>query len=134
MAKEGEHLEEVIKSAQNANTWAHFGFSELGEICVNLTKICCVFDVRHRKLKNLRNTGNLRRHIRRCHLEKLMPVTVKETADPAQSRIDAMLSPRLPNSEKKKKYVQCVAAFLAKDLRPYSVMENSWFVPPAEDT
>ncbi|KAF3856034.1 hypothetical protein F7725_016757 [Dissostichus mawsoni] len=58
--------------------------------------------------------------------QKLTPAT-KKTADPAQRRIDETLSTFPPNSEKAKKITQSVAAFIAKDLRPYSVVENAGF-------
>ncbi|KAJ4938907.1 hypothetical protein JOQ06_028373 [Pogonophryne albipinna] len=58
------------------------------------------------------------------HFHKLTSAT-KKTADPAQRRIDEVLSTFPPNSEKAKKITQSVAAFIAKDLRPYSVVENA---------
>ncbi|XP_040278276.1 E3 SUMO-protein ligase ZBED1-like [Bufo bufo] len=60
----------------------------------------------------------------------LKPTTTTTTKEmnPDQPRIDAMLQSTLPpNSEKVKRITKAVAAFIAKDLRPYSVVENSGF-------
>ncbi|XP_044127313.1 E3 SUMO-protein ligase ZBED1-like [Bufo gargarizans] len=54
--------------------------------------------------------------------------TTTKEMNPDQPRIDAMLQSTLPpNSEKVKRITKAVAAFIAKDLLPYSVVENSGF-------
>lgn len=109
-----------------ADIWAHFGFYEItGKHELDKTHAVC--KVCHTKIKYLGNTTNLRNHVSRFHSEKLTPATVKERPDPAQPRIDEKLSILPPNAEKAKRITQSVAAFIAKDLRPYSVVENSGF-------
>ncbi|KAF3861204.1 hypothetical protein F7725_001459 [Dissostichus mawsoni] len=120
---------QIIKNAPSvlkADIWTHYGFYELkGKN--ELDKSHAVCKVCHTKIKYLGgNTTNLRNHLSRFHCEKLTPAT-KKTADPAQRRIDETLSTFPPNSEKAKKITQSVAAFIAKDLRPYSVVENAGF-------
>ncbi|KAK1898959.1 Zinc finger BED domain containing protein 1 [Dissostichus eleginoides] len=125
----GESSAQIIKnvpSVLKADIWTHYGFYELkGKN--ELDKSHAVCKVCHTKIKYLGgNTTNLRNHLSRFHCEKLTPAT-KKTADPAQRRIDETLSTFPPNSEKAKKITQSVAAFIAKDLRPYSVVENAGF-------
>ncbi|KAF3835605.1 hypothetical protein F7725_028163, partial [Dissostichus mawsoni] len=125
----GESSAQIIKNAPSvlkADIWTHYGFYELkGKN--ELDKSHAVCKVCHTKIKYLGvNTTFLRNHLSRFHCEKLTPAT-KKTADPAQRRIDETLSTFPPNSEKAKKITQSVAAFIAKDLRPYSVVENAGF-------
>ncbi|XP_033971454.1 zinc finger BED domain-containing protein 1-like [Trematomus bernacchii] len=125
----GESSVQIIKNAPSvlkADIWTHYGFYELKGKS-ELDKSHAVFKVCHTKIKYLGgNTTNLRNHLSRFHCEKLTPAT-KKTAEPAQRRIDEALSTFPPNSEKAKKITQSVAAFIAKDLRPYSVVENTGF-------
>lgn len=130
MAGAGEtHGEPVIKNAPSilkADIWAHFGFYEItGKHELDKTHAVC--KICHTKIKYFGNTTNLRNHVSRFHSEKLTPTTAKETLDPAQPRIDEKLSILPPNAEKAKRITQSVAAFIAADLRPYSVVENPGF-------
>ncbi|KAJ4949461.1 hypothetical protein JOQ06_020976 [Pogonophryne albipinna] len=125
----GESSAQIIKNAPSvlkADIWTHYGFYQLkGKN--ELDKSHAVCKVCHTKIKYLGgNTTNLRNHLSRFHCEKLTSAT-KKTADPAQRRIDEVLSTFPPNSEKAKAITQSVAAFIAKDLRPYSVVENAGF-------
>ncbi|XP_077314545.1 E3 SUMO-protein ligase ZBED1-like [Lithobates pipiens] len=59
----------------------------------------------------------------------LKPATTSaKEKDPAQPRIDAAIISTLPpNSENGKRITKAVATFIAKDLRPYSVVDNTGF-------
>ncbi|XP_044151342.1 E3 SUMO-protein ligase ZBED1-like [Bufo gargarizans] len=129
---EVEQKEREIKNAPSflkANIWEHFGFYEKSRKH-ELDKSYAVCKICHTKIKYLGNTTNLRNHVSRFHPEMLKPTTTTTTKEmnPDQPRIDAMLQSTLPpNSEKVKRITKAVAAFIAKDLRPYSVVENSGF-------
>ncbi|XP_053569082.1 zinc finger BED domain-containing protein 4-like [Bombina bombina] len=126
-----------IKNAPSilkASIWAHFGFYEhTGKHELDKTHAVC--KASHTKIKYLGNTTNLRNHVRRFHSEMLTPATaasatakeITRLAEAHQPRIDAMLSTLPPNSEKGKRITKAVATFIAKDLRPYSVLENLGF-------
>ncbi|XP_053565459.1 embryonic protein UVS.2-like isoform X2 [Bombina bombina] len=134
---EGDKKDREIKNAPSilkASIWAHFGFYEhTGKHELDMTHAVC--KACHTKIKYLGNTTNLRNHVRRFHSEMLTPAaaasaTAKEItrlAEAHQPRIDAMLSTLPPNSEKGKRITKAVATFIAKDLRPYSVVENLGF-------
>ncbi|XP_053554170.1 thyroid hormone receptor alpha isoform X1 [Bombina bombina] len=134
---EGDKKDREIKNAPSilkASIWAHFGFYEhTGKHELDKTHAVC--KACHTKIKYLGNTTNLRNHVRRFHSEMLTPAaaasaTAKEItrlAEAHQPRIDAMLSTLPPNSEKGKRITKAVATFIAKDLRPYSVVENLGF-------
>lgn len=123
------HWEPVIKNAPSilkVDIQAHFGFYEItGKHKLDKTHAVC--KICHTKIKYVGNTTNLRNHVSRFHSEKLTPSTIKETVDPAQPRIDEKLSISPPNAGKAKRITQSVVAFIAADLRPYSVVENPVF-------
>ncbi|KAI4819740.1 hypothetical protein KUCAC02_004976 [Chaenocephalus aceratus] len=125
----GESSAQIIKNAPcvlKADIWTHCGFYQL-KGTKELDKSHAVCKVCRTQIKYLGgNTTNLRNHRSRFHCEKLTSAT-KKTADPAQQRIDEVPSTFPPNSEKAKTITQSVAAFIAKDLRPYSVVENAGF-------
>ncbi|XP_040209394.1 E3 SUMO-protein ligase ZBED1-like [Rana temporaria] len=129
---EVEQKEREIKNAPSflkANIWEHFGFYEKSGKH-KLDKSYAVCKICHTKIKYLGNTTNLRNHVSRFHPEMLKPTTTTTTKEmnPDQPKIDAMLQSTFPpNSEKVKRITKAVAAFIAKDLRPYSVVENSGF-------
>ncbi|KAM3876933.1 E3 SUMO-protein ligase ZBED1-like [Diretmus argenteus] len=116
-------------SVLKADIWAHFGFYELpGKRELDKThavcKICSV------KIKYFGNTTNLRNHVSRCHPNVSTPANVaqeKKTADPAQPKIDDSLSTLPSNSQRARKITRSCAAFIAKDIRPYSIVENVGF-------
>ncbi|XP_073450123.1 E3 SUMO-protein ligase ZBED1-like [Aquarana catesbeiana] len=134
---EGDQKDREIKNAPSflkANIWAHFGFYEHEQTNgkLELDKSYTVCKACHTKIKYLGNTTNMRNHASRFHSEMLTPATTTTTnaaksIDRAQPRIDAILSTLPPNSEKGKRITKAVAAFIAKDLRPYSVVENTGF-------
>ena len=108
--------------------WKHFRFNEDTDKC-ELGKAHVGCKVCHTKINYLENIANLRNHVSRFHPERL-PSTLaaaKETADPVQPWTDATLSTLLHNSEKGKRITQSVGGFISKDLRHYSVVDNTGF-------
>ncbi|XP_055068182.2 E3 SUMO-protein ligase ZBED1-like [Misgurnus anguillicaudatus] len=133
MAEGGETR--VIKNAPGilkADVWAHFGFFEhAGKHELDKTHAVC--KACRAQIKYLGNTTNLRNHINRFHPELLKDASGKAASaktDPTQQKIDQALSTLPFNSEKAKRINRSVASFIAKDLRPYSVVENIGFRHP----
>ena len=56
-----------------------------------------------------------------------MLAPAEETADPAKPRTDAMLPTLPPNTERGERITRSMAAFIGKNLLPYSVVDNSGF-------
>ena len=116
----------LIKNAPKAwkvDIWAHFGFYEVNG---KLDKTFAVCKTCHTKIKHVGNTTNFTNHVDRWHPE-LASITTQKV-DTSQPRIDESLVSTLPhNSERAKRITRSVACFIAKDLRPYSVVENAGF-------
>ncbi|XP_070408816.1 E3 SUMO-protein ligase ZBED1-like [Nothobranchius furzeri] len=109
-----------------ADIWSRFGFyQQSGRHDLDMSYAVC--KTCHSKIKYVGNTTNLRNHVSRFHPELLTITPAVEPPSPAQPKINAALSIIPPNSEKGKKITQAVGAFIAKDLRPYSVVENPGF-------
>ncbi|XP_067285697.1 E3 SUMO-protein ligase ZBED1-like [Pseudorasbora parva] len=122
---------QVIKNAPKAwkaDIWAHFGFYEVDG---KLDKSYAVCKICHTKIKHVGNTTNFTNHVDRWHPELTSTTTTTTTTqkvDTSQPRIDESLVSTLPhNSERAKRITRSVACFIAKDLRPYSVVENAGF-------
>ncbi|XP_039661199.1 E3 SUMO-protein ligase ZBED1-like [Perca fluviatilis] len=125
---EGDHRDRrVIKNTPKvwkADIWAHFGFYEVDG---KLDKTYAVCKTCHTKIKHVGNTTNFTNHVDRWHPE-LASTTTTQKVDTSQPRIDESLVSMLPhNSERAKRITRSVACFIAKDLRPYSVVENAGF-------
>uniref|UniRef100_A0A3Q2TAZ2 BED-type domain-containing protein n=1 Tax=Fundulus heteroclitus TaxID=8078 RepID=A0A3Q2TAZ2_FUNHE len=116
----------LIKNAPKAwkaDIWAHFRFYEVNG---KLDKTFAVCKTCHTKIKHVGNTTNFTNHVDRWHPE--LASTTTQKVDTSQPRIDQSLVSTLPqNSERAKRITRCVACFIAKDLRPYSVVENAGF-------
>ncbi|KAL1247684.1 hypothetical protein QQF64_023060 [Cirrhinus molitorella] len=117
----------VIKNAPKAwkaDIWAHFGFYEVNG---KLDKSYAVCKICHTKIKHVGSTTNFTNHVDRWHPE-LASTTATQKVDTSQPRINESLVSTLPhNSERAKRITRLVACFIAKDLRPYSVVENAGF-------
>ncbi|ROL46082.1 Zinc finger BED domain-containing protein 4 [Anabarilius grahami] len=70
----------------------------------------------------------MKKHITRFHseLEKQHSLPITNTPGYIQRTLD-QVAKLPPNSEKAKRITRSVAGFIAKDLRPYSVVENQGF-------
>lgn len=71
----------------------------------------------------------MRNHISRWHAELMLASghNGKKTTDPAQPKIDESVRKLPSKSERAQRITRCVGAFIAKDLRPYSVVMNAGF-------
>ncbi len=107
--------------------WQHFGFCEDKEKGV-VDKSHTVCKVCGAKFKYFGNTTNMKKHITRFHsaLEKRPSVPIVHTAGFTQRTLE-QVAKLPPNSEKAKQITRSVAGFIAKDLRPYSVVDNQGF-------
>uniref|UniRef100_A0A672FGU6 BED-type domain-containing protein n=1 Tax=Salarias fasciatus TaxID=181472 RepID=A0A672FGU6_SALFA len=113
-------------SSLKAKVWQHFSFYRLpGKTELDMTHTVC----KHckAKLKYFGNTTNARAHITRHHPE--MSDTEKQSRPPAADQRTIQYFTKLSaNSERAKKITRSIACFIAKDLRPYSVVENEGFI------
>lgn len=109
-----------------SDVWQHFGFSEDTEGVVDKSHTVC--KVCSAKFKYFGNTTNIKKHITRFHseLEKQHSLPITNTPGYIQRTLD-QVAKLPPNSEKAKRITRSVAGFIAKDLRPYSVVENQGF-------
>ncbi|XP_060780368.1 E3 SUMO-protein ligase ZBED1-like [Neoarius graeffei] len=127
-AEEEDCKRQVIINAPKAwkaDIWAHFGFYEV-DGKVDKTYVVC--KQCHTKIKHVGNTTNFTNHITRWHPELATGSKTTPQQEKFQPRIDQSLVSPLPhNSERAKKITRSVACFIAKDLRPYSVVENAGF-------
>lgn len=67
----------------------------------------------------------MRNYVSRFHPELQTPVSA--IVDPAQPKIDQLISTLPPNSVRGQRITRAVASFIAKDIRPFSVVENPGF-------
>ncbi|KAA0722180.1 hypothetical protein E1301_Tti009072 [Triplophysa tibetana] len=109
-----------------SDVWQHFGFSEDTEGVVDKSHTVC--KVCSANFKYFGNTTNMKKHITRFHseLEKQHSLPITNTPGYIQRTLD-QVAKLPPNSEKAKRITRSVAGFIAKDLRPYSVVENQGF-------
>ena len=78
------------------------------------------------KTKYFGSTTNARAHVTRHHPELS---DTEQSQPPAADQRTLHCFTKLPaNSERGKKITRSIACFIAKDLRPYSVVENEGFV------
>ncbi|ROK35859.1 Zinc finger BED domain-containing protein 1 [Anabarilius grahami] len=114
-------------SGLKASVWIHFGFH--GRSSKHVDKTHAVCRRCHTKLKYCGNTSNLRAHISRFHPEEAGWVKddrLKPVIPPNQRTLHDMTK-LAPGSERAKKITTSISYFIAKDMRPYSVVENQGF-------
>ena len=109
--------------------WEHFGFYEVAGTRQQLDKTHAICNTCHAKIKYFGNTTNMRNHISRWHAELMLAsgCNRKKTTDPAQPKIDESVRKLPSKSERAQRITQCVGAFIAKDLRPYSIVMSAGF-------
>ncbi len=73
------------------------------------------------------NTTNVAAHLARHHPEVNAELTFKLTAAASQQTLRDALYKLPSSSEKAKRITKSIADFICKDLRPYSVVENTGF-------
>uniref|UniRef100_A0A8C9XH09 BED-type domain-containing protein n=1 Tax=Sander lucioperca TaxID=283035 RepID=A0A8C9XH09_SANLU len=110
-------------SSLKAKVWRNFGFYRMpGSTALDMTHTVC--KLCKTKTKYFGSTTNARAHINRHH-----PELSDTEQPPAADQRTLQCFTKLPaNSERAKKITRSIACFIAKDLRPYSVVENEGFV------
>ncbi|XP_051806493.1 E3 SUMO-protein ligase ZBED1-like [Acanthochromis polyacanthus] len=125
MAQEELVENRVLKDAPQtfkADIWQHFGFYEVDG---KLDKTHAVCKTCHAKIKHVSNTTNYKNHVDRWHPELNSKA---KTVEPSQLKIyESLTSVLSPTSERAKRITRAVGCFIAKDLRPYSVVECKGF-------
>ncbi|KAK0139816.1 Zinc finger BED domain-containing protein 1 [Merluccius polli] len=112
-------------SSLKAKIWTHFGFYRMpGKTELDMSFIVC--RICKSKIKHFGNTTNARAHITRHHPE-LMD-TAQSQPPAADQRTLHCFTKLSANSERAKQISRSIACFIAKDLRPYSVVENEGFI------
>ncbi|KAF3858817.1 hypothetical protein F7725_012018, partial [Dissostichus mawsoni] len=79
---------------------------------------------------NSGNTSNMRSHLSHHHPEKLrtQQPTVRKKPKPGQLTLTEVFgAPLPPNSQRAQEITRCIGEYMAKDLRPFSVVDNSGF-------
>uniref|UniRef100_A0A667X1D9 BED-type domain-containing protein n=1 Tax=Myripristis murdjan TaxID=586833 RepID=A0A667X1D9_9TELE len=110
-----------------ASVWVNFGF--YGRNSKNVDRTHAVCRHCHTKIKFCSNTTNLRAHVSRFHPEAAAvgrDDRLKPTIPPNQRTLHEMAK-LAPGSERAKKITKAISYFIAKDMRPYSVVENQGF-------
>ncbi|XP_065096446.2 E3 SUMO-protein ligase ZBED1-like [Paramisgurnus dabryanus] len=113
-------------SSLKADIWKYFGFYEV-EGGNELDKSHTICRLCRTKLKYFGNTKNMRNHITRFHPEEEKQMAGPSVAANQRTIEQTILSKLPPGSERAKRITKSIATFIAKDLRPYSVVENQGF-------
>ncbi|KAJ4943140.1 hypothetical protein JOQ06_005645 [Pogonophryne albipinna] len=116
-----------------ADVWQHFGFpvsiNDNGEKQTEKRKTICK-SCRATVNYNSGNTSNMRSHLSNRHPEKLRPQqpTVSKKRKPGQLTLKEVFgAPLPPNSPRAEEITRCIGEYMAKDLRPFSVVDNGGF-------
>ncbi|KAL0154283.1 hypothetical protein M9458_050396 [Cirrhinus mrigala] len=128
---EGKEMEMVKpKAGFKSDVWKHFGFSlkrnEKGEKVTDKENTVCRHCQTVVKYKS-GNTTNMRSHLLNHHPEKLREDT-RSKIQSAQKTIKEAFTASLPhNSARAQEITRCIGEYIAKDLRPFSVVDNEGF-------
>lgn len=115
----------IHSAGLKSSVWRHFGFYER-ENGKGLDKTYSICKTCKTGIKYSGNTTNMRQHLTRFHPglaeEKNPPVVAAN-----QRTIEEGLSKLPRSSERAKRISTSIATFIAKDLRPYAVVNNQGF-------
>ncbi|KAK1877141.1 Zinc finger BED domain containing protein 1 [Dissostichus eleginoides] len=124
---------EDAPSTFKAVVWQHFGFpvsrNDKGEKQTDKRQTICK-SCRATVAYNSGNTSNMRSHLSHHHPEKLrtQQPTVRKKPKPGQLTLTEVFgAPLPPNSPRAQEITRCIGEYMAKDLRPFSVVDNSGF-------
>ncbi|XP_050950428.1 E3 SUMO-protein ligase ZBED1 [Labeo rohita] len=127
----GKEMEMVEpKAGFKSDVWKHFGFSlkrnEKGEKVTDKENTVCRHCQTVVKYKS-GNTTNMRSHLLNHHPEKLREDT-RSKIQSGQKTIKEAFTASLPhNSAGAQEITRCIGEYIAKDLRPFSVVDNEGF-------
>ena len=134
-----QSFEIVPNKKAKSSVWNHFGFLKENDGPVDKTKVACKLCPMKTILKYSGNTTNLTDHLRRKHSKFLKEqsestssdakaATVMQTTHSSQQVLSTMFSAKLPHSSSRAKAISgAILQFIVKDLRPFSVVQNSGF-------
>lgn len=110
-----------------ADVWQHFGFpvsrNDSGKKETDKSKTICKYC--HTAVSyNMGNASNMRSHVACHHPEKLRPQSQQQ---PSARPEDAFGAPLPQNSPRAEEITRCISEYIAKDLRPFSVVDNNGF-------
>lgn len=129
--REGNEFE-IMKApaAFKSDVWKHFSFAvsrnERGEKVTDKHKTIC----RHCQTGvayTSGNTSNMRSHLTTRHPEKFRE-GVRKKIQPGQTTLKESFTAPFPcNSTSAQEITRCIGEYIAKDLRPFSVVNNEGF-------
>uniref|UniRef100_A0A9J7Y5E2 BED-type domain-containing protein n=1 Tax=Cyprinus carpio carpio TaxID=630221 RepID=A0A9J7Y5E2_CYPCA len=114
-----------------SDVWQHFGFpkikNESGEVVTDKTKTVCRYC--KKMLIYTNSTTNMMQHTNRHHREKLQsPPSARKNLLVGQTTLTGgFAAPLAATSARAKEITRCIGVFMAKDMRPFSVVENEGF-------
>lgn len=74
------------------------------------------------------NTTNMQAHLKRCHPDVNLSAVRKPTERAQQTTLPSALQVKLPvNSERAQRITRAIGIFLAKDMQPFSVVDDKGF-------
>ena len=119
-----------------ASIWQHFGFVKENNL-VDKTRVACKLWPDQVILKYNGNTTNLTDHVQRKHSRYLQSTSsecsdatasIQQTTHSGQEALLVLFATRLPhNSSRVNSIFGAILQFIIKDLRPFSVVQNSGF-------
>ena len=134
-----ESFEIVPNKKAKSSVWNLFGFLKENDGPVNKTRVACKLCPVKTILKYRGNTTNLTDHLQGKHSKFLKErsestssdakgVTVKQTTHSSKQVPSTIFSAKLPHSSSKAKAISgAILQFIVKDLRLFSVVQNSGF-------
>ncbi|KAK2557046.1 E3 SUMO-protein ligase ZBED1 [Acropora cervicornis] len=124
-----ESFEIVPNKKAKSSVWNHFGFLKENDGPVNKTRVACKLCPVKTILKYSGNTTNLTDHLRRKYSKFLKEQSESTSSDAkAVTVTSTIFSAKLPHSSSRAKAISgAILQFMVKDLRPFSVVQNSGF-------
>ena len=131
METEGEFEIEDAPSCFKSEVWHHFGFpvsrNKNGERVTDKSKTICKY-CKKTMTYITANTTNMMQRLQRNHGEKLRPLPARRKLLQGQTSLDSAFAPPLPQSSTRAQEItRCIGVFIAKDMRPFSVVDNEGF-------
>uniref|UniRef100_A0A3B3ZVN8 BED-type domain-containing protein n=1 Tax=Periophthalmus magnuspinnatus TaxID=409849 RepID=A0A3B3ZVN8_9GOBI len=109
-----------------ADITAHFGF-KVRERGSGMDKSCAICTHCQTTIKYSGNTTNLRVHLQRHHLDKLVLPPPKKSLDPKQRTLESQISRLASNCPHALKITDTIVHYICQGLCPYSVVGSPGF-------
>ncbi len=122
---------EDAPSSYKSDVWQHFGFpvkrQDDGKKITDKTQTVC----KHCKTRlpyTTSNTSNMMCHLKRHHNNKLLQTPATKRVKEGQTSIQRSFAATWSQSSAKAQEItRCIGVFIAKDMRPFSVVDNVGF-------